>query len=91
MWRESALLNWFFHLIVVCQLWGHLKQRKLIHLGQERLLIFNQNPVFNRSVALFSVEVSGPPSLYENLVLEVGRGRTIRLENRYPAAPKHPL
>lgn len=73
MWRDSVRLNWFFHLTVVCQLWGHLKQVKLIHTGQEQLLIFNQNPMLNRSVALFSVEVSGPPSLYENLVLEAGR------------------
>ena len=69
-WRESALLNWLFHLIVVCQLRGHLKQVKLIHTGQKQLLIFNQNPMFNRSAALFTVDVSGPPSLYEDLVPE---------------------
>lgn len=48
MGRESALLNWFFHLIVVCQLRGHLKQVKLIHMGQKQLLIFNQKSDFQQ-------------------------------------------
>lgn len=56
-----ALFNWFFHLMVVCQLRRYLEKVKLIHMGQKRLLIFNQNKMFNKFEALFSINAIMPP------------------------------
>lgn len=40
--------------MVVCQLRRYLEKVKLIHMGQKQLLIFNQNKMLNRFVALLS-------------------------------------
>lgn len=57
-----ALFNWFFHLMVVCQLRRYLEKVKLIHMGQKQLLIFNQNKMFNKFVALLSTNASPSPA-----------------------------
>ena len=48
--REGVVcwFNWFFHLMIVCQLRRYLEKVKLIHMGQKQLLIFNQNQMFSK-------------------------------------------
>lgn len=48
--REGVMcwFNWFFHLMVFCQLRRYLERVELIHMGQKQLLIFNQSKMFNK-------------------------------------------
>lgn len=60
--EQFALFNWFFHLMVVCQLRRYLEKVKLIQTGQKQLLIFNQNKMLNKSVPMLSTNASTPPA-----------------------------
>lgn len=71
--EEFALFNWFLHLMVVCQLRRYLEKVKLIHMGQKQLLIFNQNKMLNRFVALLSTNTHATSRFLKDLGAQAGR------------------